>query len=182
MALVNANYKIIYVDVDCNGRISDGGVFKNTDLYRRLGNPTNPLNIPADSSLPGRNKRIPSVIVRDADFPLKPYLVKPYPGRGCTIEQELFSKRLSRARRIVENAFGHLASRFQILGKTIHLMLNIVAKFVLNCYVLDNFIRTDDHHSTDSSHAHSINLVSIISNHKNINSALSQGIRDEIAH
>ena len=29
MALVNASYRFIYVDIGCNGHISDGGIFKN---------------------------------------------------------------------------------------------------------------------------------------------------------
>ena len=28
LALVNADYKFIFIDVSCNGRISDGGVFR----------------------------------------------------------------------------------------------------------------------------------------------------------
>ena len=32
LALVDANYKFIYVDIGCNGRISDGGVFRNSSL------------------------------------------------------------------------------------------------------------------------------------------------------
>jgi len=37
-ALVDANYNIMYVDVGCQGRISDGGVFKNITLYKKLKN------------------------------------------------------------------------------------------------------------------------------------------------
>ena len=32
LALVDADYKFIYVDVECNGRVSDGGVFQNSTL------------------------------------------------------------------------------------------------------------------------------------------------------
>ena len=33
MAVVNTNYKFIMVDVGTNGRVSDGGVFSNTEFY-----------------------------------------------------------------------------------------------------------------------------------------------------
>ena len=35
-ALVDANYKFLYVNVGTKGRISDGGVFKSTNLYKKL--------------------------------------------------------------------------------------------------------------------------------------------------
>ena len=44
MALVDAEYKFIYIDAGCNGRVSDGGVIKNCTLYSALENGT--LNIP----------------------------------------------------------------------------------------------------------------------------------------
>ena len=33
LAIVDADYKFIYTDVGCNGPVSDGGVFKNCNLY-----------------------------------------------------------------------------------------------------------------------------------------------------
>jgi hypothetical protein len=35
-ATVDANYNFIYVDVECQGRISHNGVYKNSSLYKML--------------------------------------------------------------------------------------------------------------------------------------------------
>lgn len=66
MALVDANYSFTYVNVGCQGRISDGGVFKNTDLWKNLVNKS--LNLPQPKCLPGRDISIPYVIVADDHF------------------------------------------------------------------------------------------------------------------
>ncbi|CAH2109153.1 unnamed protein product [Euphydryas editha] len=36
MAIVDANYCFQYVHIGCQGRISDGGVYKNTSFYKEL--------------------------------------------------------------------------------------------------------------------------------------------------
>ena len=44
LAVVDANYRFLYVDVGCNGRVSDGGVFRNSSLNTAF--ERNSLNIP----------------------------------------------------------------------------------------------------------------------------------------
>lgn len=68
LALVDADYKFMYVDVGCNGRVSDGGVFKNSFLFKVLEDQT--LHIPQPQPLPGRTTPIPFMIVADDAFPL----------------------------------------------------------------------------------------------------------------
>lgn len=49
-AIVDADYKFVYVDVGKNGRISDGGIFANTPIYTKLEN--NDLKLPMCEPLP----------------------------------------------------------------------------------------------------------------------------------
>ena len=36
LGLLDSDYKFIFIDVGCEGRISDGDVFRNTELYNRI--------------------------------------------------------------------------------------------------------------------------------------------------
>ena len=36
LAVIDADYKFIYIDVGCNGRVADGGVLKNSTLNTAL--------------------------------------------------------------------------------------------------------------------------------------------------
>jgi hypothetical protein len=78
MALVDANYNFLYVDVGANGRQSDGAVFANCSLSTALEN--NCLNVPPPKVLTGSSIELPFVVVADDAFPMKSYLMKPYPG------------------------------------------------------------------------------------------------------
>lgn len=139
-ALVDANYKFLFVDVGCQGRISDGGVFKHCVLHKLI--EEKKLAIPASSPLPGRCYNTPYVIVADEAFPLKENIMKPFSGihkKGT--KERIFNYRLSRARRVVENVFGICSSIFRILRKPILLEPDKAKVVVLTVTYLHNFLR-----------------------------------------
>ena len=138
MALVDAKYRFLYVDVGTNGRNNDAAVFNTSSLGSALRNEG--LNIPPARELPGREMPVPYTIVGDEIFALKSYLMKPYPGRNLTNEKRIFNYRLSRARRTVENAFGILSSRFRIFLASISLEPEKVESIVLASCALHNFL------------------------------------------
>ena len=67
--------------------------------------------------------------------------MKPLALRNMTRQQRIYNYRLSRARRIVENAFGILASRFRCLLTTMPTKTNTVESLVLACCCLHNLMR-----------------------------------------
>lgn len=134
LAVVDANYQFVLVDVGCNGRISDGGVYQNSTIS--LAFEENTLNIPKPRSLTENSMPIPFMIVADDAFPLKKYIQKPYSQIGLTTEKRIFNYRLSRARRIVENAFGILANRFRVFMSPIGIGPEKAEKIVsASCYI-----------------------------------------------
>ncbi|RVE47831.1 hypothetical protein evm_007586 [Chilo suppressalis] len=120
MAIVDARYRFILADFGTNGRVSDGGVLQNTKFFKKLQNKK--LNIPNPENIESSSRCLPYVFVTDDAFPLRADMLKPYRQADLNnYEKKIFNYRLSRARRIVENAFGILSSRFRIY----HTKINI---------------------------------------------------------
>lgn len=140
MALVDANYRFIYINVGAAGAGSDGGVFANTDLRRLI--EAEDLGIPDPEPLPGAAENIPYYIVADEAFPLRTWLMKPIPRRNLGKEERIFNYRISRARRVVENAFGLLAMKFRCLLSTMPQSPERVTKIVMACCILHNLTST----------------------------------------
>lgn len=109
LALVDADYRFLYIDVGASGCGSDGGIFDKTPIRQALEEQT--LGLPDPETLPGGDVPVPYFIVGDDAFPLRTWMMKPYPQRGLSREKRLFNYRLSRARRVVENAFAIVSSR-----------------------------------------------------------------------
>ena len=80
LTLVDANYMFRYVDIGCNGRVSDGGIYRNSILPFSL--IENSVNIPHDNELPGYLVPLPYRIVANNAFPLSRFMMKPFPHCG----------------------------------------------------------------------------------------------------
>ena len=113
MALVDANYKFTIIDFGGYGKSSDGGLFTRSILGKSL--EPNTFNIPNSKPPPNSEEPLAFVIVDEEAFPLKKYLLRPYPGVSARNDEskQIYKYRLVRARRVVENAFGVLTQKFR---------------------------------------------------------------------
>lgn len=145
-ALVDADYNFIYADVGCQGRISDGGVFKNTTLYKKLEGHELKIPDPEILQVP-YSIEVPYYVLGDKAFALNQYTMRPFEGNPEPRSVErVFNYRHSRARRVVENAFGILSSVFRVLRKPMLLEPEIATKVTLATIYLHNFIRKRTSH------------------------------------
>ena len=111
MALVDADYKFMFTGVGGVGHQSDMQLFNSSPLKEGLDE--GDLDIPPPDNLPNDNVPFPYFILRDDAFALREYMMKPFSQRNLTKEQRIYNYRISRARMVVENAFGILAQRWQ---------------------------------------------------------------------
>uniref|UniRef100_A0A3Q3EDM0 DDE Tnp4 domain-containing protein n=1 Tax=Labrus bergylta TaxID=56723 RepID=A0A3Q3EDM0_9LABR len=130
LALVDAEYRFIYIQVGDFGRTSDSGVYVGSDMGRGLENQT--LHVPQNTSLPGA--------AHIGDVPYNPDLMRPYPRQNLSHKKIFFNYRLSRARMVVENLFGILASRWRIFHRRINLQPKNEDSRVVAACILHNFL------------------------------------------
>ena len=137
--IANANNEFLYCNIGTNGRVSDGGVIENTKFYEKLLHEEPNLPLPRK---PDKNTSdVPYVFVGDEAFALCIDSLKPFSKKQITNELRVFNYRLPRARRVIENTIGVMASRFRVFHAEINIKLERIETVVLSCCVLHNFLR-----------------------------------------
>lgn len=104
------------------------------------------FNIPPEQLIPSTEYTAPFVIVGDQAFPLLVNLMRPFPEKQVIVDsqKEEFNYRLSRARRVSENAFGITTSLFPIFSRPIDLRSDDTRNnLIVSSCILHNMIRDE---------------------------------------
>ncbi|XP_059099247.1 uncharacterized protein LOC131893283 [Tigriopus californicus] len=134
LALVDAEYRFMYVDIGAPGGSNDSGVMKVSNLQSALDNGN--LNLPVEKHPLGVDYHF----IGDDAFGFTTRLVKPYLSRGLTAQQRIFNYRFSWTRRVVENAFGIMSSKFRVLRTANHQNYENCVKTIKAVTVLHNLL------------------------------------------
>ena len=138
LAICNANYEFLMVDIGEAGRQSDAGVFANSNLGHSITN--NLLPVPEPRILSGTTSKFPYVFVADDAFPLRLNIIKPYSESKMEINKIIANYRISRARRVIENAFGILTARFRIFSRPINATVEHIESCTKASVALHNYL------------------------------------------
>ncbi|XP_040197230.1 protein ANTAGONIST OF LIKE HETEROCHROMATIN PROTEIN 1-like [Rana temporaria] len=155
MAVVDADYKFIFVDIGSFGSNADSAVFQRSTFGKRL--VSNELDLPDNRPLPGtEGPKMPYVFVADDAFAIHEHLMKPFSQRNLDNRKRIFNYRLCRARRLVECAFGILANKWQIFLKPINLKIENACKVIKAACILHNLVRERDGVNFEDTLSHNI--------------------------
>ena len=84
---------------------------------------------------PGDERHLSYYICADDAFPLKGNIMKSYGYKVMMVERRIYNYRISRARRVVENALGTMANRFRMFHTRIGLELADVMTSIVDFVV-----------------------------------------------
>ena len=138
LAICDARYCFTLFDVGQYGNNNDAGVLANSSNGKKIEG--GEMNIPPPRHLEGCSfDPLPYYLVGDEIFPLKTWLMRPYPGQ-LSEEERILHYRLSRTRRVIENTFGILAARWRIYHSPIISSIENAESYVLATIALHNYL------------------------------------------
>ena len=144
LALVDAEYKILWVNVGASGSSSAAQIFNCSKLRRKIENGN--LGLPPPKPLgPGGQ------IYTTSFWGTMPLLFNALAGEALqqkTTDQGGENSQLQDIQRL-ENAFGILVGRLRVLLTTMEQRPKVVRDIVLTCVILHNMLRSHEGEQTD---------------------------------
>ena len=139
LALVDGDYKFLWLGMGTTGSTSDVQIFKHTNLRHKIGDGS--IGFPDSEYLEIGGLKVNFFILEDDAFPLKLWLMRPYSSRSMDLKEMVFNYRIRRGRTVVENAFRMLTSRIRIFQSPLQPEPQVVNRVVMACLVLHNLLR-----------------------------------------
>ena len=138
MAMVDAKYRFVWGSCGFPGNSHDSVILQSTKFWS---------NVKDGNFLPKFSQEengllIPPLVIGDSAFPFENWLMKPFTNAVLTPPQRYFNYRLSRARMVIEGAFGQLKGRWRFLlrkSESDHQRMKVAT---LSCMVLHNVCLT----------------------------------------
>lgn len=162
LAIVDAKYKFLVIDVGSYGKEGDSCIFSKSVMGQRIY--TEQFGLPAENTqLPGSDKCLPYVIVGDEAFRLHKRIMKSFnrAQAKADFEKSVFNYRLSRSRRVSENAFGLLSQIFRVFYTPIAIKPETCDSLITATCCLHNLIRDGfEETNTQIGHQELINMHS----------------------
>lgn len=137
-AVIDADYKYLFIDLGNYGQHSDGGTLRSSSFYKAL--KLELLKIPKPSAVPNSSIVLPYFFITDGAYQLNQNFLKPYPKKNSSLQKKIYNRNLSRARVVVENGFGFTSQVFRIYYTTIDKPPSVVDSIVKTTCVLHNML------------------------------------------
>lgn len=179
MAVCDADYLFVYVDVGAYGKTSDSTIWRDCSLYDAM--ERNYLDLPGPQAITPVGRPLPMVFIGDEAFGLHKHLLRPYSGKQLIMKKRVFNYRLSRARRYVECSFGILTNKWRILHRLINVSVEFATDIVKACVVLHNIVRKRDGYKFDDTLSITSNLLRMHSFDQSHDGIRADSVRNEFA-
>lgn len=140
-AVVDADAKFLFVDVGNYGRNCDSATFMDSNFGKLFRRKELDLPKPCKFHESTCEDKMPFIFVGDEAYSLSVNLMRPFPKRRLDNRKRIYNYRHSRARRIVECAFGMMTKKFRVLEHSMLLEPHKATDITLACCILHNVIR-----------------------------------------
>ena len=103
LAICDADYCFTLFDVGSYGSNNDSGILANSLMGQMFDD--DDMMVPEPENLAGcKFQPLPYYLLRDDIFPLKPWLIRPYPGRQLSEEKRIYNYHQSRASKVAHSS------------------------------------------------------------------------------